>query len=207
MLQGPSGRSHKGGEGVQEGSVAPAGRKTLETLGAADSIAEALEMAANERKRHEVSLIFPYQQDHFVWFEQCSGRAAKLLSTSFFPTMVQHFKQRYALPEACSSCDTMQDYVKERQGDPSTKPPPPNPLMMGMDAGGYVLKAVGSVKVLVSSCVSLPISYGNFLTIYDIMRNLQLCTPSPNTDPMNPKSLDPTLCCSHCCKLSIICDS
>ena len=35
--------------------MAPAGRKTLETLGAADSIAEALEMAANERKRHEVS--------------------------------------------------------------------------------------------------------------------------------------------------------
>ena len=47
----------------------------------------------------------------------------------------------------------MQDYVKERQGDPSTKPPTPNPLMMGMDAGGYVLKAVGSVQVLVSSCV------------------------------------------------------
>ena len=41
----------------------------------------------------------------------------------------------------------MQDYIKERQGDPTTKPPPPNPLMMGMDAGGYVLKAVGSVKV------------------------------------------------------------
>lgn len=38
-----------------EGSVAPAGKKTLETLGAADSIAEALEMAANERQRHEVS--------------------------------------------------------------------------------------------------------------------------------------------------------
>ena len=43
---------------MQEGSVAPAGRKTLETLGAADSVAEALEMAANERKRHEVSLAF-----------------------------------------------------------------------------------------------------------------------------------------------------
>ena len=42
----------------------------------------------------------------------------------------------------------MQEYVKERQGDPSTKPPPPNPLMMGMDAGGYVLKAVGTVKVV-----------------------------------------------------------
>lgn len=35
--------------------MAPAGKKTLETLGAADSIAEALEMAANERQRHEVS--------------------------------------------------------------------------------------------------------------------------------------------------------
>ena len=49
----------------------------------------------------------------------------------------------------------VQDYLKERQGDPSTRPPPPNPLMMGLDAGGYVLKAVGSVKVLVSSCVLL----------------------------------------------------
>ena len=48
----------------------------------------------------------------------------------------------------------MQDHVKERQGDPSIKPPPPNSLMMGMDAGWYVLKAVGSVKVLVLSCVS-----------------------------------------------------
>ena len=53
--QGPMGRP-KDGEGVQEGSVAPAGKKTLETLGAADSIAEALEMAANEQKRHEVLL-------------------------------------------------------------------------------------------------------------------------------------------------------
>ena len=40
-----------------EGSVALAGKKTLETLGAADSIAEALEMAANERQRHEVSYL------------------------------------------------------------------------------------------------------------------------------------------------------
>ena len=62
MLQGPNGRSNKGGEGVQEGSVAPAGRKTLETLGAADSIAEALEMAASEKKRHEVSLFIPHWQ-------------------------------------------------------------------------------------------------------------------------------------------------
>lgn len=53
-MQGPSGRP-KDGEGLLEGSVAPAGKKTLETLGAADSIAEALEMAANERQRHEVS--------------------------------------------------------------------------------------------------------------------------------------------------------
>ncbi len=53
----------------------------------------------------------------------------------------------------------MQDYAKERQGDPSTKPPPPNPLMMGMDAGGYVLKAVGSVKVLVTSYVSRYLSH------------------------------------------------
>lgn len=52
-VQGNTGRL-KGVEGVQEGSVAPAGKKTLETLGAADSIAEALEMAANEQKRHEV---------------------------------------------------------------------------------------------------------------------------------------------------------
>ena len=41
----------------------------------------------------------------------------------------------------------LQEYVKDRQGDPSTAAPPPNPLMMGMDAGGYVLKTVGSVKV------------------------------------------------------------
>ncbi len=84
MLQGPSGRSNKGGEGVQEGSVAPAGRKTLETLGAADSIAEALEMAANERKRHEVSLALligsislysassSSSSSSLVWYQQCS---------------------------------------------------------------------------------------------------------------------------------------
>lgn len=43
----------KAGE-VEEGSVAPAGRKTLETLGAADTISEALEMAANELQRQQV---------------------------------------------------------------------------------------------------------------------------------------------------------
>lgn len=89
-VEGPSGRP-KDGEGGLEGSVAPAGKKTLETLSAADNIAEALEMAANEQKRHE-------------------------------------------------------EYVREREGNPSTSAQPPNPLMMGMDAGGYVLKAVGSVK-------------------------------------------------------------
>lgn len=72
--------------------MAPAGRKTLETLGAADSIAEALEMAANERKRHEVSLAFligsislpnslacilllllpPSSSSSLVWCQQCS---------------------------------------------------------------------------------------------------------------------------------------
>lgn len=41
----------------------------------------------------------------------------------------------------------LQEYVREREGDASTSAPAPNPLMMGMDAGGYVLKAVGSVKV------------------------------------------------------------
>ena len=45
----------------------------------------------------------------------------------------------------------LQEYVRERHGDPSTTAPPPNPLMMGMDAGGYVLKAVGSVKVHILS--------------------------------------------------------
>ena len=56
MAQGqkPSSRTSKEGEGVQEGSVGPAGRKTLETLGAADNMTEALEMAANEQRRHEV---------------------------------------------------------------------------------------------------------------------------------------------------------
>ena len=41
----------------------------------------------------------------------------------------------------------VQDYIKERQGDPSTKPPAVNPLMMGLDPTAYVLKAVASVKV------------------------------------------------------------
>ena len=53
-MQGSSRRATQEGEGVQEGSVALAGRKTLETLGAADSIAEALEMAAHEQQRQEV---------------------------------------------------------------------------------------------------------------------------------------------------------
>ena len=52
-LQGASGQP-KDGEGLQEGSVAPAGKKTVETLGAADSMAEEQEMAGNEQKRHEV---------------------------------------------------------------------------------------------------------------------------------------------------------
>ncbi len=102
MLQGPSGRSNKGGEGVQEGSVAPAGRKTLETLGAADSIAEALEMAANEKKRHEVNSHFTPTVSVFLGFNNVSGRAVNLLSTSFFSQWLQHIKQRYALLEACS---------------------------------------------------------------------------------------------------------
>ena len=45
----------------------------------------------------------------------------------------------------------VQDYIKERQGDPSTKPPAVNPLMMGLDPTAYVLKAVASVKVTIST--------------------------------------------------------
>ena len=50
----PRGRNSKDGE-AEEGSVGPAGRKTLETLGAADSITEALEMAATEVQRQQVT--------------------------------------------------------------------------------------------------------------------------------------------------------
>ena len=86
MLQGPSGRSNKGGEGVQEGSVAPAGRKTLETLGAADSIAEALEMAANERKRHEVSLIFHSSKIIFSGFNNVQAVLRNCCPHLFLPS-------------------------------------------------------------------------------------------------------------------------
>ena len=51
----PRGRNGKDGE-AEEGSVGPAGRKTLDTLGAADSITEALEMAATEVQRQQVIL-------------------------------------------------------------------------------------------------------------------------------------------------------
>lgn len=37
--------------------------------------------------------------------------------------------------------------MKQRQGDPSTRAPAVNPLMMGMDSTDYVLKVVGNVKV------------------------------------------------------------
>lgn len=47
----------------------------------------------------------------------------------------------------------MQDYMKEKQGDPSVKSPAVNPLMMGLDPTAYVLKAVGSVKVTASIVV------------------------------------------------------
>lgn len=56
MQERPKGRGGKEGE-AEEGSVAPAGRKTLETLGAADSITEALEMAANEVQRQQVPVL------------------------------------------------------------------------------------------------------------------------------------------------------
>ena len=55
----------------------------------------------------------------------------------------------------------LQEYMQQRQGDPSTTALPPNPLMLGLDPGSYVLKAVGSVKVpllaclLYSHCISL----------------------------------------------------
>ena len=115
-MQGPSGRSNKGGEEVQEGSVAPAGRKTLETLGAADSIAEALEMAASEKKRHEVSLFIPHWKYLFVNVSACNfllclhlsgfsnlpGHAANLPSIFLFAQWLLHIQHRYARPEACS---------------------------------------------------------------------------------------------------------
>ena len=42
-------------EGGEEGAVAPAGRKTLDSIGAADNIIEALDMAAHEVDRHKES--------------------------------------------------------------------------------------------------------------------------------------------------------
>ena len=89
--QGPS-RRPKDGEGVLEGSVAPAGKKTLETLGAADSIAEALEMAANERQRHEVNFLQrAAHPTHFV--QRFAGRhqavvACQALSNCHFSSSI-----------------------------------------------------------------------------------------------------------------------
>lgn len=54
LQERPRGRGDKEGE-VEEGSVGPAGRKTLETLGAADAISDALEMAAEEVQRQQVA--------------------------------------------------------------------------------------------------------------------------------------------------------
>ncbi len=47
-------RKPPGPEGGDEPSAAPAGRKTLEAIGAADNIADALDLAGHEEQRTKV---------------------------------------------------------------------------------------------------------------------------------------------------------
>lgn len=40
----------------------------------------------------------------------------------------------------------MQEYEKERERNESARPPPPNPLLLGMSPSAYVLRSVGGVR-------------------------------------------------------------
>lgn len=83
------------------------GRKTLESVSAADKLVDALEMAAHEEER---------QREH----------------------------------------------EQQQRGKAQPQPLPPNIMMLGLDASGYVLRAVGAVMCW-ACCAVLGLDAGGFV--------------------------------------------
>lgn len=51
--------------------------------------------------------------------------------------------------ESCpppSALPVAQEHAREKAHNAAAKPPPPNPLLLGLPPAGYVLRAVGSVR-------------------------------------------------------------
>lgn len=93
--------------GAEDGTVTSAGRRTIESVSAADSIIDALDVAAHEQEKE--------QEYH------ATVKAAAAATGS----------SRKAAASAAAA---------------APKRPPPNPLMLGLSASAYVLRAVGSVR-------------------------------------------------------------
>ncbi len=79
------------GPDAAAGTVAAAGRRTLDSVSAADNIVDALDMAAHQE-------------------------------------------------------EALAAHLAEKRTNPSAKPPPANPMLLGLEPGAFVLRCIGSVR-------------------------------------------------------------
>ena len=106
-----------GAEGDDGGAALPAGRRTLESVGAADSIVDALDVAANEERKAE---------EHARAVADAEAAAAARAEADGLG--------RAAVAKA------------RKAAAAGVRPPPINPMMMGMPPADYVLRCVSGVR-------------------------------------------------------------
>lgn len=99
------------------GGAAPAGRRTIESVGAADSIVDALDVAANEERK---------AAEYRAAQDEAAAAAAARADADGLPAAGR--RKRVAAARA------------------AVKKPPSNPLMLGLAPGAYVLRCISGVR-------------------------------------------------------------
>ncbi len=139
--------------GEEAGSSAMAGRRTLESIGATDSIIEALDMAAHEQGRLRewrqvrggaARLPLPLPLPLRGCSEAAAGaRGADEAVGAALPW------QEAGAPRSLSACPAAAAAAaaaQELQANPAARPPAANPLLLGLSPGAYVLKVLAGVR-------------------------------------------------------------
>jgi hypothetical protein len=174
MVLGPQGGTFSGAAAAagEEGAAAAAGRRTGESVSAADSIMDALDVAAHEadkQQEHAAAVAIAKVRKAAHKWTRASAAFGMLLVVITQQPLQRHPHDGSLWPELSNvSCSAVLQYCSyagrashsllrvivskstllhsQAAKQPLPKPPPSNPLMLGLSPEAYVLRTVSSVR-------------------------------------------------------------
>lgn len=157
LVLGPQGGAFTGAAAAAgapgvEGAAAAAGRQTAESVSAADSIMDALDVAAHETDKqaeYQAAVAAAKVGQRGSNVGGCLGGACvEVCFASRVCTKVDvaSCMSSNLVPQPARNCDGCVYLFVQAASQPLPKAPPSNPLMLGLSAEAYVLRAVGGVR-------------------------------------------------------------